>query len=177
MAKAGDVFDNPVSGETVTVIASAAETNGQLFRWEHALRPGARVPYDHVHAKQEERFEVTEGTATVRLGDKTLTLGPGEIVVIPVGTPHGLRNETDGVVRVCTEVRPARQTERYFELVFALAQQGKVGKRGLPNPLRLAVIARAAGHQDYLLGVPVVVQRWTVTALALVGRLFGYRAE
>jgi hypothetical protein len=107
----------------------------------------------------------------------SLTLSPGEVIVIPMGTPHGLRNETEHVVRVRTEVRPALQTERYFELAFELARKGKVGKRGIPNALRLAVIARSVDHQDYLPGIPVIVQRWTIAALAVLGRLIGHAVD
>ena len=128
MAKSGDVIENPVSGERVTFHQTAAETGGELLRWEHALRPGARVPYDHIHSVQEERFEVVAGTATVRIGNDTKVFTVGDTLVIPAGTAHGLANLGDDELRVLTELRAAMNTEVYFETVFGLARDGKVAK-------------------------------------------------
>src|SRR2546430_1927939 len=69
--------------------------------------PGWRVPGDHVPWAQEERFEILSGTATVRLGKQTLILMPGDDLVIPAGTAHGLRNEGTDQLRVLTELRLA----------------------------------------------------------------------
>lgn len=177
MAKSGDVIENPVSGERVTFYQTAAETGGGLLKWEHALRPGSRVPYDHVHAVQEERFEVVAGTATVRLGKDTRMLGVGESLVIPAGTAHGLENRGDDELRVLTELRPAMNTEVYFETVFGLARDGKVGARGVPNPLHAAVIVRGLGEKAGFPGVPMIIQEVGLTVLAAIGRLLGYRAR
>jgi hypothetical protein len=40
-------------------------------------------------------------------------------------------------------VRPALQFEELLETMFALAADGKTNRKGMPNPLRLAVIANA----------------------------------
>lgn len=177
MAKSGDVIENTVSGERVTFHKVAGETAGELLRWEHALRPGARVPYDHVHWIQEERFEVLAGTATVRFGNETRKLEPGESVVIPAGTAHGLVNEGDVELRMLTELRPAMNTEVYFETVFGLARDGKVARNGVPNAIHAAVIVRGLGERGGFPGVPMAVQQVALAVLAAIGRLLGYKSR
>jgi quercetin dioxygenase-like cupin family protein len=177
VAKSGDVIENPVSGERVSFRLVSAETEGALLRWEHALRPGARVPYDHIHSVQEERFEVVAGTATVRIGNETNVLKAGDSLIIPAGTAHGLANHGDDELLVLTELRPAMNTELYFETVFGLARDGKVAKNGVPNMLHTAVIVRALGEKGGLAGPPMLLQNIGLTVLAVVGRLFGYKGR
>ncbi|MEO6197040.1 MAG: cupin domain-containing protein [Dehalococcoidia bacterium] len=177
MAKTGDVIENPVSGERVTFQRTAAETGGELLRWEHTLRPGARVPYDHIHSVQEERFEVVAGTATVRIGKDTKVFKPGDTLVIPAGTAHGLANLGEDELRVLTELRAAMNTEVYFETVFGLARDGKVGKNGVPNLLHAAVIVRDLGEKGGVPGAPIFLQQAGMIVLAAIGRLLGYKGR
>ena len=58
MAKAGDVIENPVTGERITFLKTTRETNGELLRFEYVVPPGFTIP-EHVHPRQEERHEVS----------------------------------------------------------------------------------------------------------------------
>lgn len=177
MARAGSVTENPVSGERVTFLQTAAETGGELLQWEHLLRPHARVPADHVHFVQEERSHILEGTGRVRVGSIVRDLRAGETLVIPPGTPHGLRNGTGEPLRVLAELRPARRTETYFETVYGLARDGKVGPNGLPNLLRMAVILHDLGEEVGGPGIPRALMKALVALLTTIGRRLGYRAR
>lgn len=42
----------------------------------------------HHHADEDELFFVLRGTLTIELRDGAVTLGPGELVVIPKGVEH-----------------------------------------------------------------------------------------
>ncbi len=42
----------------------------------------------HDHAEEDELFFVLRGTLTIELRDGSVTLGPGEMVVIPKGVEH-----------------------------------------------------------------------------------------
>jgi hypothetical protein len=59
--------------------------------------------------------------------------------------------------------------------MFALAVDGKTNAKGLPNPLRLAVIARAHFDVVRLPFPPAILQRLGLALGAPLGRLFGYR--
>ena len=177
MARAGEVIENPVSGERYAFLKTAADTDGELLQFELSLRPGGRVPVDHIHTRQEERFEVISGTARVRVGKRWRDLRAGESVVVPAGTPHGLRNETGEEVRVLAEFRPAMKMETFFETYCGLAQDGRVNKQGLPSPLRNAVIVRGLHSETYLAGIPIGLQKVALALLAPLGRLLGYQAH
>jgi hypothetical protein len=58
--------------------------------------------------------------------------------------------------------------------MFALAADGKTNRRGMPNLLRLAVIARAYFDVVRLPFPPAVVQRAGLALGAPVGKVLGY---
>ena len=43
----------------------------------------------HLHANANEMQYILDGTGTIWLGDKEVTVKPGDLVIIPKGTPHG----------------------------------------------------------------------------------------
>jgi hypothetical protein len=59
--------------------------------------------------------------------------------------------------------------------MFGLAADGKTNRKGMPNPLRLAVIAKAHFDDVRLPFPPVWMQRAGLALGAPVGRLVGYR--
>jgi mannose-6-phosphate isomerase-like protein (cupin superfamily) len=168
MARAGDVIHNPVTGERIRFLETAADTGGALLRLEVTLRSGGAVPLTHRHPRQEERFGVLAGTGRFRVGRKTVRADPGEELVAAAGVPHRFWNDgcADLVVRV--EFRPALRTERFFVELW----QGPLTRRGLPKP-RLALRMAAQGYLDEvaLPVVPLTVQRAAQSVLANIGRL------
>ena len=54
MFHAGDVIENPVTGERITFIQTAAETNGEFVIVETVVQPGGAVATKHIHPHQEE---------------------------------------------------------------------------------------------------------------------------
>ncbi|MGB0432273.1 MAG: cupin domain-containing protein, partial [Bacteroidia bacterium] len=42
----------------------------------------------HYHSNEDELFMVIEGELTIEFRDKTVTLNPGEICIIPKGVEH-----------------------------------------------------------------------------------------
>ena len=43
----------------------------------------------HMHPNANEIQYILEGTGTIWLGDKEVRVKPGDLVIIPKGTPHG----------------------------------------------------------------------------------------
>ena len=43
----------------------------------------------HMHPNTNEMQFILEGTGTIWLGDKEVKVKPGDLIVIPKGTPHG----------------------------------------------------------------------------------------
>ena len=174
MAYRGQTLENPASGERITFRRTAADTGGELLAIDLALPAGRRVPGGrHVHPKQEERFEVVEGTMRFRLGRKRVIAGPGEVVVVPAGQKHDFANAGDGEALVHVEVRPALEMERMFEVAVGLAEQGRTMLGGIPRPLDLALFTEA--FEDEVQGAfpPRWLQRLVLAPLAWIARLRG----
>ncbi len=84
-----------------------------------------------------------DGLLGLRVGDKELVASPGDVAVVAPGTPHRFWNAGEDEARFLCEVRPALQFESLIETMFTLAAEGKTNRKGMPNPLQLAVIAKA----------------------------------
>src|SRR5918996_771501 len=142
MAHAGQIIDNPVSGERIEFLRTAADTGGELLELELELAADGRVPGAHVHPEQEERFHVLEGTMTFRLGMRQIVAGPGDTVVVPAGRAHKFVNGGDAPARARVEVVPALDMVQLFETAVELAHEGRVTRKGMPKPLHLALFVR-----------------------------------
>ena len=175
MIHAGDRLENPVTGELLIFHRTSEETNGEAVLVETIVRPGGFVAAAHVHPHQSERFEVLEGQLGLRVGEKEVLAGPGTVAVVPAGTPHRFWNAGEGVARFLCEVRPALQFESLIETMFALAAEGKTNRKGMPNPLQLAVIAKAHFDTVRLPFPPAALQRAALALGAPLGKAFGYR--
>jgi mannose-6-phosphate isomerase-like protein (cupin superfamily) len=176
MIRAGDVLENPITGERLVFRKTSQETGGEAVVIEAFVKPDGAVAATHVHPYQEERFEVLKGSVGFRLGRKKLVAGPGQRLTVPAGTPHKFWNAGDDVAHFVCEIRPALQFEQLIETMFALAADGKTNRKGMPNPLRLAVIARAHFEDVRLPFPPAWMQRTGLALGAPVGRLLGYGA-
>jgi quercetin dioxygenase-like cupin family protein len=174
LIRTGDTIENPITGERITFLTTSADTDGEAVVIETVVEPQGFVAAGHVHPSQCERFAVAAGTLGLRLGRKKLTLGPGDVAVVPAGTAHRFWNAGEEPVHFICEIRPALQFERLLETMFALAADGKTNSKGMPNPLRLAVIARAHFDVVRLPFPPAILQQLGLALGAAVGRLIGY---
>jgi quercetin dioxygenase-like cupin family protein len=174
MIRTGDTIYNEVTGERITFLATSADTDGEAVVIEVVVQPGGFVAAGHVHPFQSERFAVAAGTLGLKVGGKKLTLGSGEIATVEPGTSHRFWNAGDEPVRFVCEVRPALQFESLLETMFALAADGKTNRKGMPNPVRLAVIANAHFDTVRLPFPPAWLQKAGLLVGAPLGRLAGY---
>ena len=174
MIRKGDAIENPVTGERLLFLETSQETGGEYVLVECTVQPNGFVASAHMHPNQAERFEIEQGTVAFKLDGKELVAGPGETVVVPAGTSHKFWNAGETEARFVCEVRPALQFERLLETMFALANDGKTSKRGMPNPLRLAVIAKAHFGDVRLPFPPVWMQKTGLALGAPLGSLLGF---
>jgi quercetin dioxygenase-like cupin family protein len=174
MIRNGDRLENPVTGEVMIFHRTSRETGGEVVEVETIVRPGGFVAAAHVHPYQTERFELLEGELGLRVGDRELLAVPGDVATVQPGTPHRFWNAGEGEARFLCEVRPALEFESLIETMFTLAAEGKTNRKGLPNPLRLAVIARSHFDTVRLPFPPAWLQRVALAIGAMLGRLLGY---
>ena len=168
---------HPMTGERIVFRKRARDTGGELLEMTLYLAPRGFIAAPHVHPNQEERFEVAGAPVTFKVDGKERLYQPGEVAVVPPGTPHVWWNASDQEAATLVQFRPALDTETFFETFFGLAIDGRVGRNGLPNPLQMMVLARdyrremaLPRRQQALLG-PVA------TLLAPLARALGYRGR
>jgi quercetin dioxygenase-like cupin family protein len=162
-------LENPITGERFTFTDTAATTGGELLAFELALRPGGAVPIPHVHPIQTERFEVVDGHMTFRVGLRKLQAGPGDVVEVAPGVAHSFANPGDEEARVRVEVRPALAMEEMFAEVIAMAEAGRMNRRGMPrNLLDLAVLARKYDQEAHAPLLSVRLQRVLLAPLVFL---------
>ena len=176
MIQAGDVIENPVTGERLVFRKTSRETNGEAVVLETFVKPNGFVAAAHVHPHQEERFLIVRGTVGFRLGREKIVADPGHRVTVPAGTAHKFWNAGEGEAHFVCEVRPALQFEALIQTMFGLAADGKTNRKGMPNPLRLAVIAQRHFNDVRLPFPPAWMQRMGLALGAPVGRVLGYQA-
>lgn len=101
-----------------TIIAREQLQNGNLFQGETyggvpisffwmQLAPGGG-PRLHVHP-YEEIFVILEGHATFTLGESTVEIDAGNIVIGPANVPHKFINSGEGLLRTIN-IHPSPKT-------------------------------------------------------------------
>ena len=93
-----------VVGHTYTPMLRAEHA----FAWHAVLPPETFMP-PHIHHTQDEWITVLEGKLTVEFEGETVTAGPGDVIRMPQGRPHGIFNRSGETAMCHFAVAPARQ--------------------------------------------------------------------
>ncbi len=173
MISTGQTIENPVTGERITFHKTSRDTGGEYVLIEATVAPGGGVA-SHVHPHQTEEFEILSGSVEFRKGGDKLVAGEGDAITVEPGTVHRFKNVGTDEARFTTKVSPALEFESFLETMFALAADGKTNKKGMPNPVRMAVIANEYFDDVRAPHVPGALQKAALSAGAAVGRLVGY---
>ena len=174
MARTGQIIHNPVTGERIEFLRTAADTGGELLELELELVPDGRVPGAHVHPEQEERFHVLEGTMKFRMGLRRIVAEAGDTVVVPAGRVHRFANGGDTTARCRVEVVPALDMEQLLETTVELAIEGNVTSKGMPKPLHLALFVGRFRREVRAPFPPAWMVRALMSPLAAIARMRGH---
>jgi quercetin dioxygenase-like cupin family protein len=177
MSKAGDFFENPMTGEAAIVRIGTEESGGELLVADLYVAPGGAVMGEHYHPAIEERFTLIRGELGFRLSGRAAKAKPGVRLLVPPGVPHDWWNAGDEEAVVRVEIRPAARFEVMILNAFGLADDGRVNRKGMPNFLQLAVFAREFSDVVRFTRPPPVVQRVLFALVAPFARLLGYRGS
>ena len=165
------VITNPLSGEQITIQATAADTGGRVLEWELVLAPGGKVPSSHAHPEQEECFTVLAGQMKFRVAGRRVIAGPGDTVRIPPGTVHHFANVGRVPARVAVQTAPALSMQGLLETAAALAQDQHAAGRRLPRLLDLALFMRDFEREVRAPYLPAALVRAVIRPAArLAGR-------
>lgn len=180
MSRAGEVYENPVTGERAIVRLGTEDSGGKLTIADLYVRPGGAVAGEHLHPSIEEVFTVVRGRVGFRVAGRENAAGAGRRLVVPPGVVHDWWNAGDEEAHVIVELRGERVVLEGFEtmlsILFGLARDGKTDAKGRPNLLQAALFAREFDGVIRFTRPPRVVQKVLFGVLAPVARLLGYRA-
>src|SRR3954465_12872018 len=122
------VIRKPAEGRTVAVVgdvyrflATGEDTNGRYALWEAVVPPGGGPP-PHVHSREEEGFYVLEGEITFTVNGERVVATAGTFANMPVGTPHGFKNESNRPAKMLISVAPAGLEKMFMEVGVPLTE-------------------------------------------------------
>jgi quercetin dioxygenase-like cupin family protein len=171
---------DPVLRQRLSFSRRTDET-GEVLEIDTWVEPGGGVTA-HVHPGMDERFTVLEGRASFLAGREWSEASAGESAVVPAGTRHAYRNDTDEVAHIVCEARPPSTLEEFLRDTAAMGRAGKFTRKGIPRGVDglLAGVALAHGYREMaVLGFPPLppapVQRLLFPPLARLAERRGYR--
>ena len=99
--------------------------NPDIFLWDATLPPGTFVP-PHIHPTQDEFLHITEGHLDFWLDGTEATAGPGDVVHLARGLPHGIFNRSGVTARTLFGVAPTRRLWDLFTAINGVADPAEV---------------------------------------------------
>ena len=114
-------IEDPLTGQHLTFLDTAADTDGRSLRAEVRLEPHGFVPR-HLHVRQDERLEVVAGSVRFRTRGEDRILGPGDSSAIRRRRFHRVSNAGQGEARFILDVHPARHIEQTMRSMFAIGR-------------------------------------------------------
>lgn len=175
--RAGEVLENPVTGERGVVRVAPQESNGYLLVADVYVRPGGAVMGEHIHPSYTETYTMLRGRLAVRRDGRDLDLAPGMRLGIAPATPHDFWNSGRDEVRFVLEVQPATRFVSMIRNLFLLAQDGKTDAQGRPGLLQGVAYGREFADACRFTSPPPAVQRVMFGLLGPLARLAGRRGS
>ncbi len=169
MARAGDVLENTATGDRLTFLRTADETNGDLLEYELRFVPRGFAVRDHLHPHQEEHHEVLEGSLGIVVDGRERRLQAGESETVPPATRHRIFKTQGDPILARFAIRPALESAVLLETLFAIGRD--------PSFLQLAVIFDEFAELGRAPKPSPGVQRTLLKPFAALGRARGYSAR
>lgn len=169
------IIHNTRTGHEYILLRTAAETNGELLEMEVTYPAHSHEPPAHFHPHQTEHFQLLSGELTLRMGGQLWVLKTGDRFSIPPNTAHSMWNSGGQRAVLHWVITPALQSERFFETIAGLANDGKTNGKGVPGLLQIALTMRYFFEEYRLVKPPFWVQKLVFAMLAPLALLMGYK--
>jgi quercetin dioxygenase-like cupin family protein len=174
MATKGKSISNSKTGEKITWIETAKDSNGKRLVFDFSVAPNGKLPVIHFHPGQTETFDIKSGTFCLKIGKETKQLTAGEKITIDKGVPHQWWNPSGKEeAKMVVSFEPAQKTEIFLEQFFGLGNDNKTKSDGTPSFLQ--IMAMANEYEIYVSGPPLAIQKMMGYVLGGMARLLGYK--
>ncbi len=101
------------------------QISASSFAFDTLFPDGTFVP-PHIHATQDEFIHVLDGRFELLLDGQVQHAGPGDLVRLPMGMPHGIFNKSGADVRALFWVAPSRRLYELFSRIHGLTDPAEV---------------------------------------------------
>jgi quercetin dioxygenase-like cupin family protein len=165
----GDTLENPRIGTRLVWRETASSTGGQRVSAELWMASDDAERPPHFHPRMNESLTVLDGRAKVKIGTVEHSLGPGDKLEFPAGTPHAFGRGSNEELHVLLEGWPALQWDEFTTKAWTIDEQGQ-GRR---DPLRLALLLETYPDHMYMAAAPMRVQKTVLKVLAAIARRTG----
>lgn len=174
MAKIGQSISNAKTGEKITWISTAMDSNGKKLVFDFSVAPKGKLPVVHFHPNQTETFEIKSGEFCIKIGKDSKLLKAGDKITIDKGVPHQWWNPSDNQTsEMIVTFEPALNTETFLEQFFGLGNDNKTKADG--TPAFLQIMAMANEYEIYIAGPPLPIQKIMGFVLGGIARIAGYK--
>jgi mannose-6-phosphate isomerase-like protein (cupin superfamily) len=119
------------------------DTRGRLSIVDHQV-PAGFAPPPHVHEESDEVLLVMEGEFEGFCGDQSWHAGPGSLVFLPQGLPHGFTVSDAGPGRIIVVESPGG-FDRFVAAVSEPVGGTQLSETTPPDPARITQLAAANG--------------------------------
>ena len=176
MAHTNDIIENPVIGDKLQFLVTAADSNGELLRAHLWNKAGAQGPPEHLHPKQTETFTIVSGTVGFKCNGKEKILTAGQSITAQKNQMHKFWTVGDQPSEMIVEVRPALQSEFFLETWYSLAKKGEVNKDSTPKSfLQFMTILNQYNGEAFVAGPPILLQKLMSRIFGGLGKMLGYK--
>jgi len=176
MAYKNQIIEHPVLGNRIKFLNTSDETKGEFLKYEASAKVGALPPPEHFHPVQTETFYILDGEAKFTINGKETLAKKGDSLTVPPNVRHTFQQVGDKELSMQVEFRPALRTEFFFETFFAIGQQGKAGKTGLPkNFLQFAAMMNEFRGLQIITGPPIFMQNFIAIVIGGFAKGIGYK--
>lgn len=129
------IFENPLIKDRVMLVESSNETGGAYTLIEVELQPGGGNQ-PHCHTCFSKRFIAIKGELCIDIEGQQLRLQPGECVMVPANKLHRFYNQGETPIIFQVKLTPGHEQFEYgLAIIYGLARDGKVNKKGVPKNL------------------------------------------
>jgi quercetin dioxygenase-like cupin family protein len=148
-------------------------TSPEVLRIECWSPPSPAREPEHTHPKQESRFELISGELVFELEGAPRTVAAPGTMTIPAGARHRFWNASSEEAHYVQEFRPALGTRAFFELLFHLANEGRLDEQGMPALLDIPAMLDASADVIRPTSPPWPVLRLSAALLRPIAAIRG----
>ena len=106
----------------VKLLADSSATGGALSTVQVTLEKGAPGARPHRHDRSAEMFYVLDGVVRILSGTDIVTVGPGDVIVVPPTLPHAFSAECGSGAEILIVIAPGVERFEYFRQLTRIAE-------------------------------------------------------